>query len=125
MRHFGLFEGIGGFSLAARWMGWETVGWCEWDPFCQQVLRKNFPEIRKRYLDILIGVQRNRKIPVYSGIGKGNGIVKLLVIWSKNRPVDIIMPALANGAEYGCDNPINLWIEGISKGCNPHSTPSN
>jgi len=46
MRHFGLFEGIGGFSLAARWMGWETVGWCEIDPFCQAVLRKNFSEVK-------------------------------------------------------------------------------
>ncbi|MEN0049029.1 MAG: hypothetical protein AAF806_18335 [Bacteroidota bacterium] len=25
MKHLGLFEGIGGFSLAAHWMGWETV----------------------------------------------------------------------------------------------------
>jgi DNA (cytosine-5)-methyltransferase 1 len=47
MNHLGLFEGIGGFSLAARWMGWETVAWCEWDPFCQQVLRKNFPEVKE------------------------------------------------------------------------------
>ena len=44
MRHLGLFEGIGGFSLAARWMGWETVAWCEWNPFCQQALRYHFPE---------------------------------------------------------------------------------
>lgn len=44
MKHIGLFEGIGGFSLAARWMGWETVAWCEWNPFCQQVLKKHFPE---------------------------------------------------------------------------------
>lgn len=29
MKHLGLFEGIGGFSLAARWMEWETVAWCE------------------------------------------------------------------------------------------------
>ena len=43
-RHVGLFEGIGGFSLAARWMGWETVAWCEWNPFGQQVLRHHFPE---------------------------------------------------------------------------------
>ena len=45
MNHLGLFEGIGGFSLAAQWMGWKTIGWCEWDPFCQEVLRKNFPEV--------------------------------------------------------------------------------
>lgn len=44
MKHIGLFEGIGGFSLAARWMGWETVAWCEWNPFGQKVLRHHFPE---------------------------------------------------------------------------------
>lgn len=44
MKHIGLFEGIGGFSLAARWMGWETVAWCEWNEFGQRVLRYHFPE---------------------------------------------------------------------------------
>lgn len=44
MNHLGLFEGIGGFSLAARWMGWETKAWCEWNPFGQQVLKYHFPE---------------------------------------------------------------------------------
>lgn len=43
MTHLGLFEGIGGFSLAARWMGWETLAWCEIDPFCQTVLKHHFP----------------------------------------------------------------------------------
>jgi DNA (cytosine-5)-methyltransferase 1 len=51
MKHFGLFEGIGGFSLAARWMGWETVGWCEINPFCQTVLKHHFPNA-KGYGDI-------------------------------------------------------------------------
>lgn len=44
MKHLGLFEGIGGFSLAARWMGWQTVAWCEWDEDCQHVLKQHFPE---------------------------------------------------------------------------------
>lgn len=44
MKHIGLFEGIGGFSLAAEWMGWETVAWCEWNEFGQKVLRHHFPE---------------------------------------------------------------------------------
>lgn len=42
--HLGLFEGIGGFSLAAKWMGWETKAWCEWNEFGQKVLRHHFPE---------------------------------------------------------------------------------
>jgi DNA (cytosine-5)-methyltransferase 1 len=41
--HLGLFEGIGGFSLAARWMGWQTLAWCEWNEFGQKVLKHHFP----------------------------------------------------------------------------------
>jgi DNA (cytosine-5)-methyltransferase 1 len=42
--HIGLFEGIGGFSLAAKWAGWTSPLACEIDTFCQKVLTKNFPE---------------------------------------------------------------------------------
>jgi DNA-cytosine methyltransferase len=45
MRHLDLFSGIGGFALAARWMGWETVQFVEIDGFCQKVLNKNFPNV--------------------------------------------------------------------------------
>ena len=44
MKHLDLFAGIGGFSLAARWMGWETVAQVEWDGWCQKVLAKNLPD---------------------------------------------------------------------------------
>ena len=44
MKHLGLFAGIGGFELAARWAGWETIAWCEWDKFCQHVLKYHFPD---------------------------------------------------------------------------------
>lgn len=44
MKHIGLFEGIGGFSYAAQLMGWSTVAWCEWNPFCQVALKYHFPE---------------------------------------------------------------------------------
>jgi DNA (cytosine-5)-methyltransferase 1 len=43
--HIDLFSGIGGFSLAAKWAGFRTVLHCEIDPYCQKVLRKNFPEV--------------------------------------------------------------------------------
>ena len=43
--HLDLFSGIGGFALAARWAGIETVQFVEIDPFCQKVLRKNFPGV--------------------------------------------------------------------------------
>lgn len=43
MRHGSLFSGIGGFDLAASWMGWGNVFQVEWDKWCQKVLAKNFP----------------------------------------------------------------------------------
>jgi len=44
MRHGSLFSGIGGFDLAAQWMGWENVFHCEWNEFGQKVLKYHFPQ---------------------------------------------------------------------------------
>jgi DNA (cytosine-5)-methyltransferase 1 len=44
MRHGSLFSGIGGFDLAAEWMGWENVFHCEWNPFGQKVLNYYWPK---------------------------------------------------------------------------------
>lgn len=52
MKVLDLFSGIGGFSLAAHWMGWETVAFVEKDAFCQKVLRKNFGQDIEIYDDI-------------------------------------------------------------------------
>jgi DNA (cytosine-5)-methyltransferase 1 len=44
MTHGSLFTGIGGFDLAASWLGWKNVFQCEIDPFCQKVLKYRFPQ---------------------------------------------------------------------------------
>jgi len=44
MRHGSLFSGIGGFDLAAEWMGWENVFHCEWNPFGQKILHHYWPD---------------------------------------------------------------------------------
>lgn len=68
MRHGSLFSGIGGFDLAAEWMGWENVFQVEWDSYCQKVLAKNFPNT-KRYGDIreFDGTQYKGTIDIISG----------------------------------------------------------
>lgn len=45
LTHVDLFSGIGGFALSARWAGIKTVQFVELDPFCQKVLKKNFPGV--------------------------------------------------------------------------------
>jgi DNA (cytosine-5)-methyltransferase 1 len=43
MKHGSLFSGIGGFDLAAEWMGWENIFHCEIAEFPRQILKYHFP----------------------------------------------------------------------------------
>jgi len=43
MTHGSLFSGIGGFDLAAEWVGWENKFHCEWNEFGQKVLKYYWP----------------------------------------------------------------------------------
>ena len=46
LRVLDLFSGIGGFSLGLeRTGGFETVAFCEIDPFCREVLAKHWPDV--------------------------------------------------------------------------------
>jgi len=46
MRHGSLFSGIGGFDLAAEWMGWDNVFHCEIESYPRSILKKRFPNSR-------------------------------------------------------------------------------
>jgi len=49
--HGSLFSGIGGFDLAAEWIGWENKFHCEWDDFGKKILSYYWPNA-KSYGDI-------------------------------------------------------------------------
>jgi DNA (cytosine-5)-methyltransferase 1 len=51
MTHGSLFSGIGGFDLAAEWIGWENMFHCEINEFCNKVLNYYWPNA-KSYKDI-------------------------------------------------------------------------
>ena len=44
MTHGSIFTGLGGFDLAAAWLGWENIFQCEINPFCQTILKYHFPK---------------------------------------------------------------------------------
>ena len=44
-KHLDLHSGIGGFALAARWSGYETVAFSEIEPFCHEILSARFPHV--------------------------------------------------------------------------------
>ena len=68
MNHGSLFSGIGGFDLAARWMGWDNLFHVEWNPWCRQVLEYHFPE-SKSYTDVkqFDGTAWRGKVDIISG----------------------------------------------------------
>jgi DNA (cytosine-5)-methyltransferase 1 len=45
MRVGDCFSGIGGFSLASRWIGWTTAWFSEVDPWCSSLLRHHWPDV--------------------------------------------------------------------------------
>ena len=51
MKHFDLFSGYGGFTIACESFGIETIGFSEIDKWANAVLRYRFPNI-KNYGDI-------------------------------------------------------------------------
>jgi DNA (cytosine-5)-methyltransferase 1 len=104
MRHGSLFSGIGGFDLAAEWMGWENIFQVEIDLFCQKVLKKNFPNVKK-YGDVRAfdGTKYRGAIDILSGgfpcqpfsyAGKRKGKDDVRFIWSEMlRVIREIKPA--------------------------------
>lgn len=44
MQLVSLFSGIGGFEIAAQYMGWRVLMTCEINPFCRQVLNYYWPD---------------------------------------------------------------------------------
>lgn len=91
MKHGSLFSGIGGFDLAAEWMGWENSFHCEWNEFGQKILKYYWPKAEsftditktnfKKYekkIDIITG---GFPCQPYSSAGKRRGKEDIRHLW--------------------------------------------
>lgn len=68
MTHAALFNGIGGFQLAAEWAGWRNILSVEIDDWCNQVTLHHFPKC-KQYKNIydFNGTEWAGKVDVLTG----------------------------------------------------------
>lgn len=110
--HASLFSGIGGFDLAAEWMGWRNAFHCEINPFCQRILKYHFPksesyaDITKTnfnkwggYIDILTG---GFPCQPFSIAGKRKGATDDRYLWPQMlRAIREINPAWVIGENVG------------------------
>ena len=108
MTHGSLFSGIGGFDLAAEWMGWENIFHCEWNSFGQKVLKHHFPNsisynditktdftIHRGTIDILTG---GFPCQPYSTAGKRKGKEDSRHLWPEMlRAIREIQPRFVVG----------------------------
>jgi DNA (cytosine-5)-methyltransferase 1 len=98
LQHLDLFSGIGGFSLGLEEIGLvETVAFCDFDKYCQQVLKKHWPSV-----------------PIFSDIKeltyeklKANGINKIDII-TGGYPCQ---PFSVAGRKKGEEDPRHVWPE--------------
>lgn len=121
MKHGSLFSGIGGFDLAAQWMGWENVFQVEWDEYCQKVLAKNFPNV-ERHGDIkeFDGTKYAGTIDIISGgfpcqpfsqAGKREGTADDRHLWPEMlRVIREIQPCYVVGENVGG---LITWDDGV------------
>lgn len=121
MRHGSLFSGIGGFDLAAEWMGWENVFHCEWNQFGQRVLKHYWPnaisydDITKTYFTIHRGtidiITGGFPCQPYSLAGKRKGKADERHLWPEMlRCIREVQPRYVVGENvYGLIN----WDGGV------------
>lgn len=72
MKIIDLFAGIGGFSLAAHWAGWETILFCEINEKRHPDLKRNFPGVP---IHADVTTLTKNKIYEYCGKFRANDII--------------------------------------------------
>lgn len=100
MNELSLFTGAGGGVLGSLLLGWRTIGYVEWDNYCQQVIRRRIED----------GILHNAPIfgDIRAFIGDGyaeryRGMVDVITAGFPCQPFSIA------GKRAGEDDPRNMW----------------
>ena len=100
MNELSLFTGAGGGALGSLLLGWRTIGYVEWDNYCQQVIRRRIED----------GILHNAPIfgDIRAFIGDGyaeryRGMVDVITAGFPCQPFSTA------GKRAGEDDPRNMW----------------
>ena len=105
MRHLSLFTGVGGSDLAHQHLlGWQTVGYVEFDKFCQQVLSQR---IEDGFL---------QEAPIFGDV---DGFIESGAVKKYKGYIDVVtagfpcQPFSVAGKQAGEEDPRNKWPQTI------------
>jgi len=104
MKELSLFSGAGGGVLGTQLLGWETIGYVEYNEYCQRVIRQR---IEDGYLD---------EAPIFSDVnafiseGYADAYKGMVGVVSAGFPCQPFSVAGKRGAE---DDPRNCWPQTI------------
>jgi len=93
MTHGSLFSGVGGFDLAASWLGWNNIFQCEINDFCQNSLKYFFPKTKlygnikttdfTKYRDAVDVISGGFPCQPFSFAGKRQGTADNRFLWKE------------------------------------------
>lgn len=127
MNHGSLFSGIGGFDLAAEWMGWNNIFHCEWNDFGKRVLSYYWPNaisyhditktdftIHRGQIDILTGGFPCQKFSVAgSKTGDDKLIIEMLRAIREIEPRWIVAENVGNILNKKFSSYLNLLVTSL------------
>ena len=100
MNHLSLFTGAGGGELGALLLGWDTIGYVEWDSYCQKVLAQRIKD------GILNEAPIFSDIRAFNSEGYARSYQGLVDVISGGFPCQ---PFSVAGKQAGADDERNMW----------------
>ena len=134
-----LFSGIGGFAIAAQWNGVRTVGFCEREPYCKQLLSDQWPSVPicgdiremdgKTFKGVWL-VTGGFPCQPYSTAGKRRGASDDRALWPEMlrviedaRPAWVLGENVSGFVSLGLDRSLSD-LEDIGYTCRPFAVPA-
>lgn len=100
MKELSLFTGAGGGLLGTHLLGWEPVGYVEWNEYCQKVIRQRIED------EIIPRAPIFCDVRAFASEGYAEAYTGMVDVVSAGFPCQ---PFSVSGHQRGEDDPRNMW----------------